>query len=100
MIKKIALISIIALLTFACEKQTFVVNKNIKHAQMPENSTFKGTDHQFFWGLASDSNHKPLEMCEGGVDMIGTQKTFVNGLLGVITYGIYTPRTYQVQCSK
>jgi len=78
------------------------VNPAIKgtQTQMPANPTFQGTDHQFFWGLVSDSSHKPVEMCEGKVDIVGTQKTFINGLLGAITYGIYTPRTYQVQCSK
>lgn len=51
---------------------------------MPENPTFQGTDHQFFLGLVSDSSHKPVEMCEGKVDIVGTQKTFINGLVSAI----------------
>jgi len=39
-------------------------------------------------------------MCKGDVDVVGTKVSVWNGLLGAITYGIYTPRTYQVQCSK
>jgi len=28
------------------------------------------------------------------------QQTFVNGLLGVVTFGIYTPREARVYCAK
>jgi hypothetical protein len=100
MIKKIALISIIALSTFACQKQTFVVSKDANYTTMPTNPTYEGWEHQFIYGLVSFTTHDATKMCKGGVDMVGTKQTFLNGLAAGLTFSLYTPRTYQVQCSK
>ena len=37
--------------------------------------------------------------CPNGVAMVDTQMTFLNGLVGVLTFGIFTPLSVSVTCS-
>ena len=45
---------------------------------------------------------QPVEICGGAENVVKTetQQTFVNGLLGFITLGIYTPLEARVYCSQ
>lgn len=64
-------------------------------------------DHQeslnfFFWGLTPE-NHKVdvMESCNGkDVAQMQAQTTVPNGLLTIITLGIYSPRTAKVWCEE
>ena len=95
-------LTIFALLfVFSCEKQQFNVSSKNKFAEVTIAPTYEEWDNLFFWGLTPTAKHDATAMCSGAeVEMVGTKKSFSQSLLGVITYGIYSPRTYQVQCSK
>ena len=79
-----------------CAQQTFMTNK-------PATVTFKGNCHPSlcFWRLAKKTVDA-AKICGGAENVVKTetQQTFVNGLLGFITLGIYTPleaRVYYTQ---
>ena len=54
-----------------------------------------------FWNWAEE-NCLVAKICGGAEndDKTETQQTFVNGLLGFITLGIYTPLEARVYCSQ
>ena len=62
--------------------------------------TYQKRQQFFFWGLAGEHSIDVKEVC-GGRDakQMQTQNTFVDGLLRVITLGIYAPRTAKIWCA-
>jgi len=58
----------------------------------------EGKNHFFLYGLVTGKVSDPQAMADGAEDYEVTEvHTFVDGLLGVITFGIYTPTTTKVQ---
>lgn len=54
-----------------------------------------------FWlfGLVNEHAVDVKPICSGGkVEQMQTQSTFVDSLIGVVTLGIYTPRSVRVWC--
>ena len=86
--KKMLLATALALLITGCAQQTFTV-QNKPAAVAP------GNHHPSFlrfWNWAEE-NCRCSKICGGAENVVKTetQQTFVNGLLGFITLGIYTP---------
>ena len=53
----------------------------------------------FFWGLAPAENEVAVdEICGSEPRQMQAQTTFVDGLIGGLTLGIYAPRTVKVWC--
>lgn len=53
----------------------------------------------FVYGIGQTQETNAREICgKSGIDRVETTQTFLDGFLGVITLGIYTPRTVQVYC--
>ncbi len=50
-------------------------------------------------GLVPPSTVETAEKCPAGVARVETQRTFLNGLVGVLTLGIYTPMEIKVTCA-
>ena len=86
----------LALLITGCAQQTFIFQK-----QTGSSST-KGNHHHHFFvsGIGQKKTVDAAKIC-GGAESVKTetQQTFVNGLLGFITLGIYTPLEAHV-CSQ
>ena len=76
----------LALLITGCAQQT-VQNKPAAVAQGNHHPSFLR-----FWNWAEE-NCRCSKICGGAENVVKTetQQTFVNGLLGFITLGIYTP---------
>ncbi|WGE88319.1 Bor family protein [Actinobacillus equuli subsp. haemolyticus] len=93
MMKK--LFSIIAVCSLAaCSTQTLEIAP-AKEAQYDRVQDF------FVGGLAQKQEINAAEIC-GGASKVGkveTETTFFNGLLGMVTYGIYSPRQIRVYCN-
>ena len=55
-----------------------------------------------FWNWAEEKTVDAAKICGGAENVVKTetQQTFVNGLLGFITLGIYTPLEARVYCSQ
>ena len=96
--KKMLLATALALLITGCAQQTFTV-QNKPTAVAPK----KTITHHFF---VSGIGRRKLSMqpkfvaAQKNVVKTETQQTFVNGLLGFITLGIYTPLEARVYCSQ
>ena len=85
--KKMLLPSALALLITGCAQQTFTV-QNKPAAVAPKPSPIISS----FLGVGKA--HQCSQIYAGGAENVvkaETQQTFVNGLLGFITLGIYTP---------
>lgn len=64
----------------------------------PGNAVVQQTVALYFFGLVGAEVDTTGD-CPTGVAIIETQQTFLNGLLGVVTLGIYTPQTVTITCA-
>jgi hypothetical protein len=53
----------------------------------------------WIYGLVPPSPVSTMAKCTHGVAKVETQQSFVNGLVGIITAGIYTPMEIKVTCA-
>ena len=85
----------LALLITGCAQQTFTVQN--KPAVAPKETI---THHFFVSGIGQKKTVDAAKICGGAENVVKTetQQTFVNGLLGFITLGIYTPLEARVYC--
>jgi hypothetical protein len=92
--KKIFICIGLALALSACSTQRFDLDGH--HATIP---TYEGTSHFVFWGIGQEKDYNPREICSNrGVSAIDTHHSFLDGLLGGITWGIYAPESYAIYC--
>jgi len=89
----------ILVLTFAlcsCATQSYVVNGG--GGTVPSNEVMQPF---FVSGLGQTQEIDAAGVC-GGADKIAkveSHMSFVNGLLGFLTFGVYTPRQAKVYCT-
>lgn len=78
----------------ACSTQTLEITP-AKEAQ------YNRVQHFFVGGLAQKQEIDAAKICDGvsKVGKVETETTFFNGLLGMITNGIYSPRQIRVYCN-
>ncbi len=50
-------------------------------------------------GLVPPNTVETAERCPSCVSKVETQRTFLNGLVGILTLGIYTPMEMKVTCA-
>ena len=94
--KKLALFVAVLVMT-GCAAQTFNINGS--NGDVP---TVQKSQTFFISGLGQQKVIDAAAVC-GGADKVvkvEAQHTFVNGLLGMITIGIYTPRDVKVYCAS
>ena len=94
---KNATATVLALLITGCAQQTFTVQTN-GSSKLKETITH----HFFVSGIGQKKTVDAAKICGGAENVVKTetQQTFVNGLLGFITLGIYTPLEARVYCSQ
>ncbi|MFK3703609.1 Bor protein [Raoultella sp. BIGb0138] len=95
--KKLMMVILAATAISGCAQQTFSVNQGI--AVAPQQVT---THHFFVSGIGQSKQIDAAQVCGGADKVVRTevQQTFVDGLLGFVTLGIYTPRDARVYCAK
>ena len=95
--KKMLLATALTLLITGCAQQTFTVQN--KPAAVAPKETIT---HHFFVSGIGQKTVDAAKICSGAENVVKTetQQTFVNGLLGFITLGIYTPLEARVYCSQ
>ncbi len=83
----------IATLTSSCYSHTFAIGDG------PQTGvTVEKKNHFFLFGLIPGNVSDPKAMAGGAADFEITEvQTFVDGLIGTLTFGIYTPSTTKVQ---
>jgi hypothetical protein len=53
----------------------------------------------YIFGLVPATAINTAAECPAGVAIVETQQTFLNGLVGLLTIGIYTPQTVRITCA-
>lgn len=93
--KKMILPAIAVLFMSGCATQSFSIN-----GTTDDEPTYDNMQHFFVSGLAQEKDVNAAEICRGAENVVKveTHHSFVNGVLGFITYGIYTPRDARVYC--
>lgn len=90
---KLLALTTCAALAAGCFKVTY------QNPLLPPNGvTHDGTSGFFIAGLVGDARIPAYQLCPGGVSRIQTGLTFGDLVLTVITIGIYTPRSYEIDC--
>ncbi|MEE4409758.1 MULTISPECIES: Bor family protein [unclassified Serratia (in: enterobacteria)] len=94
--KKLLAAVVLTMTVTGCAQQTFTVKNDVAIA--PKQIT---THHFFVSGIGQKKTIDAAAVCGGADKVVRTevQQTFVNGLLGFVTLGIYTPREARVYCS-
>lgn len=94
---KIILFILLAISLAGCASVTATPDHMPKTASVP---TFEERKHFYLWGLTPSSRYVDVaEVCgDRDVRQIEAQTTFTDGLLGLITLGIYSPRTIKIWC--
>jgi hypothetical protein len=59
----------------------------------------KQWQNSFVYGLVPPADLSVKETCPQGVAQVETERSFLNGLVGAITYSIYTPLHAKVTCA-
>ncbi len=59
----------------------------------------KAWAHSFINGLVPPATVETASQCPNGVAKVETQMSFLNMLVGALTFGIYTPMDITVQCA-
>ena len=54
----------------------------------------------WLWGIVPATPIDVTRDCPGGIATVETKQTFMNGLVGALTIGIYTPRDVTVTCAS
>jgi len=95
---KISLITCLAasLALGGCANQTFIVADKV-------GTVVHDDMHDFFVsGIGQTRTVDAASLCKGAENIvkIETEHTLMNGLLGAISFGLYTPRQYRVICRR
>jgi hypothetical protein len=54
----------------------------------------------WLWGLVAAQPIDARQQCPSGVAAITTEQSFVNGLVALVTVGIYTPQHVTITCAS
>ena len=90
-----------SLLRWPCLLQD-VLNRRLLFKTNRQSAPKTITHHFFVSGIGQKKTVDAAKICGGAENVVKTetQQTFVNGLLGFITLGIYTPLEARVYCSQ
>jgi hypothetical protein len=92
--QRLAVVLIAGLVSSACYHQVVQTGK-------PAGSTVieRPWTSTFIFGLVAASEINTASQCPNGVATVETQQSFLNGLVGVLTFGLYTPLTVTITCA-
>ena len=102
-IKKLSVLVflVFAILIAGCATTVFS-NKGAMSAEQAaaQAPTKKGKNHFWVSGLGQTRHIPAIKICgsEDKIARVDTRLSFVDWLLGAVTFGIYTPSTYRVFC--
>jgi len=92
--RKILVVPLALLLSTACYHAT------VDTGLPPTNEQIKKSfASSWIYGLVPPSEIDSSEKCPQGVAQVDTRLSFVNQLVGIITFGIYTPMEIVVTCA-
>jgi hypothetical protein len=91
-------VALLVLLSIAgCSTVTIKPEGSNKLSSQP---TYEESKSFYFFGLSGEHRIDVAKVCgDKKVAQMQTQQTFVDGLLGVVTLGIYAPHSVKIWCS-
>ncbi|WP_371189499.1 Bor family protein [Thalassotalea maritima] len=96
MIKKLMLATSIVL--SGCATVTIQPEQTVKLSTKP---SYQESKHFFLWGLAGEHRVNVTEICgDQKVTQMQSQQTFIDGVLGIVTLGVYAPHSVKVWCQE
>ena len=88
-------------LLFFVSCQTVTISPSGDTRSYSSTPTYSESQHFFLFGLVGNNIINVSSVCgDRSVLQMQTQSTFLDGFLGSITLGIYTPRTASIWCSR
>jgi hypothetical protein len=90
---RLALAAAIASLGVACHTISFEVGEGAPANVVEERKSF------WFWGLTPTHTVDVRKHCPAGAVAISEETTFLDGLLGGLTFGIWAPRSSYYHCA-
>jgi hypothetical protein len=95
MSRRLAVVVAFVLPTTACFHQ--VVQSGLTPSSTVVEKPFVAT---WLWGIVPADPIDVRQSCPSGVATVETQQSFMNGLVGVLTLGIYSPQRLRVTCAS
>jgi len=93
--KQVGLSLIILMLLVGC------YNRVQFPSETPSEDKIEHTDIFLFWGLLGDAHYELYEDCpEGRVYEVYAYTSIPQGLLTLVSLGLYNPRTIEITCSS
>lgn len=93
-VRTATLLAVVGLTTAACFHQS------VQSGLQPSSTV---VEHEFvatwLWGIVPAKPIDVRETCRSGVAQVETEQSFVNGLVGVLTIGIFSPQRLRVTCA-
>lgn len=89
-----AILTALLLPTIGCFHQTM-------HSGLTPSTTIVEKQYvaTWLWGIVPAEPIDTRQSCPTGVATVETQQTFMNGFVGAITLGIYTPQSVRITCA-
>jgi len=79
---------------------TVTMNKNGAD-KLSTNPTYEDSKAYYLGGLIGENHINTKEICQDkGIKQMQSEQTFLDGLLTVVTLGIYAPHTAKVWCEE
>ena len=95
-IERMALALVLLLVTTGCYKHTYSVGQGAPAGEV----VYEEWQQKWLAGLIGHTNLDVAEECPSGNASIHDEQTFLNGLVSVLTVGIYTPTTVRITCDS
>lgn len=93
------ILGISALLILSACSTVTIRNRGV--TKLASEPTYESSEPFFLWGLVGEKHIDINQICEKTpVRQIQAQYTVLDSVLGVITLGIYMPRTVKIWCEK
>jgi hypothetical protein len=88
-------LAVVVLTSTACFHET--VHSGLTPATTVIEKQFVAT---WIWGIVPAEPIDTRQTCPSGVATVETQQTFLNGLVGALTLGIYSPQHVRITCAS
>jgi hypothetical protein len=95
LIRRLAIAPVLALGLSACFHQ--VVQTGTSPSTTVVDKPFVST---WIFGLVPAPEIDVRQECPTGVAIIETEQSFINGLVSIVTFGIYTPQHVRITCAS
>jgi hypothetical protein len=95
--KKLILLTIMMTLVSSCASQKFYISEEpLAPGLVP---TQEGSAHFFITGIGQTREINARQICnDRPIRILETRYSFADGFIGLVTMGLYTPRSWAVYC--